>query len=229
MKINSLPRDEFQKLVYECNSLSDILKKLNLYVSSGNYRPLKIRLDDENIDYSHIKLGYGANKNRKISSNKQIPLPEILIENSIYKGTVLKNRLLKDGILENKCSKCGLQPLWCEETLVLQLDHINGNSRDNRLDNLRILCPNCHTQTENYGSKNRKIGVKITQLRYCLCGAIISKRAKACKICAGINSHPTKIIWPSKEELMKMLENSNYVQVGKKLGVSDVAVRKRLK
>lgn len=228
-KIHNISKEDFQKLVYNCNSLKEILEKLNLYISSGNYRPLKRRLDDENIDYSHIKLGYGANKGKKFISKNQTALEDILIENSNYSGGNLKKKLFKENLLLNKCYKCGLEPLWQGEKLTLQLDHINGNSRDNRLENLRILCPNCHTQTETYGSKNKKMGAKINISNYCSCGVKISKKATSCKSCAGVKNHSTKIIWPNEIELIKMIKESNYTQVAKKLGVSDTAIRKRIK
>jgi len=184
-----------------------------------------MRLKKDNIDYSHIKLGRNANKN-KTFPEKQKPLAEILTENSLFSTTQLKKRLLQNKILENKCSKCGIGSQWCGENLVLQLDHISGDSTDNRIENLRILCPNCHSQTPTYGARNsRKEKIKNT----CPCGQIISKKAALCGSCASVSKkHCTKIIWPEYHELLKMVKESNFTRVGKQLGVSDNAVRKRL-
>ena len=208
MKISKIylqTKEQFYELVKNSLSLSDIIKKLGLHASSGNYRILKRRLYDEKIDYSHIKLGPKHNAGRSFPL-KSRALNEILIENSDYKNTnFLKRRLIKENILQNKCNKCKIGPQWNEEELVLQLDHINGNCRDNRLSNLRILCPNCHSQTPTYAAKNKSKKVLLKSIR------------------------KTKIQWPSNEELIKMLTISNYVQVGKLLGVSDNAIRKRLK
>lgn len=91
-----------------------------------------------------------------ISNNgsKKTSLKEILIENSSYKNTSrLKERLINEKYLEYKCDCCGNIGEWQGKPLILQLDHKNGNHQDNRLENLRLLCPNCHTQTETYGSK----------------------------------------------------------------------------
>lgn len=202
-KIYELTTEEFETLILNSQSLADVLKALNLHISSGNYRTLKRRIKKENITHEHIKLGKGSNKGKKFITTR-IPLEEILIENSSF-STHLKKRLLKENLLEDKCAICGLGNKWNNELLTLQLDHINGISDDNRLENLRVLCPNCHSQTKTYGARNKR------------------KKTKEKK------PRPTKIIWPSKDELFKMLENSNYTQVGKLLGVSDNAVRYHVK
>lgn len=81
------------------------------------------------------------------------PLPELL---AVAKGrSNIKRRLLAAGLLENRCQECGLNE-WLGEALVAQIDHINGIHDDYRLENLRMLCPNCHSQTETYGHRNRK-------------------------------------------------------------------------
>ncbi len=83
---------------------------------------------------------------------------EILVENSPYKNIpILKKRLLKEGLLEYKCAICGNTGEWLGQPLTLQLDHINGDHFDHRLENLRLLCPNCHSQTETFSGKNKNI------------------------------------------------------------------------
>ena len=92
----------------------------------------------------------GALKTRPI----RWPLEKVLGE-AKCRNTV-KRHLLEAGILKNVCEECGLQE-WLGRPLVMQLDHRNGIRNDNRLENLRMLCANCHSQTETYGSRNKKV------------------------------------------------------------------------
>jgi Zn finger protein HypA/HybF involved in hydrogenase expression len=104
------------------------------------------------------------------------PNEEIFVENSKYSTEMVKQRIVKDELLVYKCSKCSLSS-WQEETIVLDLDHINGNNRDNRLENLRYLCPNCHSQTDTYKGRNknngrRKVSDEELLAAYKKCGTI---------------------------------------------------------
>lgn len=155
-KIWSVSLEDLKETVKASKTLSDILKSFGLSTASANYVSLKTRLKQDNIDYSHIKLGLNSNKNRNMFWLKEliIPLSEILIEESTYSRCHLKERLFKEGLLLNKCYICGLLPEWNNKILSLQLDHINGIGNDNRIENLRILCPNCHSQTDNFGGRN---------------------------------------------------------------------------
>jgi hypothetical protein len=85
------------------------------------------------------------------------PNEDIFTENSVYSNELVKGRIVKDNLLEYRCCKCGIDS-WQSETIVLDLDHINGNNRDNRLINLRYLCPNCHSQTDTYKGRNKNSG-----------------------------------------------------------------------
>ena len=131
---------------------------------------------------------------------------------------------------------------WHGKPLSLVLDHINGIFNDNRKKNLRFLCPNCNSQTVTFAGKklrnkktshlNHTPGGKI--LTPCLnCSGLKTTRAKQCIKCyrkqRSRSIRPTKINWPPVGELIKMVEKSNFVQVSKALGVSDNAVRKRIK
>lgn len=214
-------------------SMREVSRKLgkNPDSGSGNYL-LKLKIKSLEIDTSHFKgQGWctGDLHKKQIEAFVKIPLSKILIKNSTYLNTDnLKKRLIKENLIENKCKICGQLPYWYNKPLVLQLDHIDGDRTNNNLENLRILCPNCHTQTPTFSSKRRK-----KKCIDCKCN-ISSGKAKRCLNCANKQTgknypKPTKIQWPSTEQLKQMVVESNYLQVAKKLGVSDNAVRKRIK
>lgn len=121
---------------------------------------IKRRILILNIDTSHF------NRNTKKSKCfKQISLSDILIKNSTYANSWhLKNRLIKENILKNECSLCGLQPFWNGKPMIMILDHINGIHNDNRLENLRLVCPNCNSQLDTNCGKN----VKDRKQRFCI-------------------------------------------------------------
>lgn len=160
-------------------------------------------------------------------------LSKILIQESIYKGTHnLKLRLLKEGLLKNSCYICGIGE-WLGDSLSFHLDHINGIRNDNRIENLRLLCPNCHSQTETYaGKKNiqyREGWLKHRKNKKCKdCDKSIWNCAIRCKKCHGRYAATFKIDWPDTKTLIEMVEKSSYVAVGRVLGVSNVAVRKHI-
>ena len=100
------------------------------------------------------KLGLKWSEKRFKPTGKKIPTHEILEGRHPYFQTLkLKKRLIKEKIKENKCEVCGISK-WKDKELIMQLDHIDGNSHNHKLDNLRMICPNCHSQTHTYCGKN---------------------------------------------------------------------------
>jgi 5-methylcytosine-specific restriction endonuclease McrA len=153
----TISKEDLQKLVSQSQTYSAILVCLGLCSKgSGNHHRLKQRIEEEGIDCSHIKGGRQNNLGRKFRRD-WIPLDKILVKNSAYTNRQrLKLRLVKERLLVYKCAICGLIDEWMGKSLGLQLDHINGIFNDNRLENLRFLCPNCHSQSGTFAGKNKK-------------------------------------------------------------------------
>lgn len=217
-KIWLMPLDEFKSLISKSKTYRDILKNgfKVCYTNGGNFRTLKQRIKEEKISTSHFKT--------QEQWRKKIPLSQICIKGSTYARGSLKKRLLKIGIIRNICYKCNVLPVWKDKPLTLILDHINGVSSDNRIENLQMLCPNCNSQTVTFAGRNIKR--KKREIYKCICGNIILKQSKLCVTCD--YKRREKIKWPSVDELITMVAESNYCAVGRKLGVSDTAIRKRI-
>ena len=143
-------KEELEKIINESKTLAEVMYKLGYSGNRGNsIKGLKNYLDELNIDYSKYTNNFYA------YSHPQNELKDILVENSSYSNmTRLKKRIINAGLLKNECHICGINE-WQNKPLVLQLDHINGNNRDNRIENLRLLCPNCHSQTDTWCGKNK--------------------------------------------------------------------------
>lgn len=214
-------KELLEKLVKECSSYSEILRKLGKSKSGASIKLLKDKLDLYEIKHHFICETIGGKKNK-------IPLEDILKENRPYKSQDLKKRLIQEGLKENKCEnpECGISE-WHGHPLILQLHHINGDHNDNRLENLQILCPNCHSLTENFkGSKLKK------EQNYCLdCGEPIGKNSTYCRHCGPKHTNQPKAKVPkenrpSKKELLELIKTKPFTEIGKIYGVTDNSIRK---
>ena len=220
----TIEKEKLQDVVSRSKSFADIFRYFGLVIYGSGYKTLKKRMDGDGIDYSHIPLGFNCNRGRKFDKTRAIPLEKIMVENSTYSRGSLKKRLIKLGILKNECSVCGRPPIWENKVLILVIDHINGVNNDNRIKNLRLVCPNCNSQLDTSGGKNRRKKIN------CLgCGRIIWKTSSYCRICRPRSSYFRKVPLvdrPSKEELGYLIGNVSMVKIGKKYGVSDNTIRK---
>lgn len=153
-KIYKLSDEQFVELLKKSSTISEVLFKLG-YTVKGNswgYSQVKRRMDDLNLDYSIFK---GKSAVIKITKLNNVRKEDILKENCKHQRTVLRRYIIKNNLIPYKCAICGCTE-WQGKTLSLELDHINGVNNDNRLENLRFLCPNCHSQTSTYGSRNQQ-------------------------------------------------------------------------
>ena len=154
-KIDLLSDGEFIELVKNSTSTADILRSLE-YSAKGNSWAYKIVA--ERMDKLNITFGKKLKLNSK-GSVTRLPLEQILTEDSEYNRTKLKDRLIQEGIKDYKCECCGISE-WMDKPISLQLHHLNGIHNDNRLSNLQLLCPNCHSQTENFGTKGKGLVIQ---------------------------------------------------------------------
>lgn len=154
-------KELLEEAVRTSTSVVEVIRKIGLRPSGGNHTHIKNRLKKYDIDISHF-LGQSFNKGR-IFDNERLKPEEILVLDRLNGNRDhahnLRRALLESGV-EHKCEVCGQLPLWNNKPLVLQIDHKNGNPVDNRQENLRFICGNCHLQTENFGIKNKKIANK---------------------------------------------------------------------
>lgn len=224
--------EDFKKIVGKSNSLADILRELgyNNHLNSALYRPLKKRIEKDNIDISHIKLGKGSNKGRKFSQkHSKKDYIKILKEKDFVLHYSAKKKIIEFDIIPHKnCAICGLGREWNSIELRLQIDHIDGNPRNNNPSNLRFVCPNCHTQTDTFCMGNRKIKEK-NKCKDCK-KEISSRKSFRCQSCASkVSNERLYKFNPTKEELYDLVcvQKIPFTKLGLRFGVSDNAVRKR--
>jgi predicted restriction endonuclease len=143
--------DDLKNAVKNSRSIRQVLDKLGIVPAGGNYQTVKRRISKYSIDTSHFG-GQSWNKG-KITGPKK-PVHFYLTKNSVVQSFRLKKRLLSENVFEHKCSKCK-QTKWLNHSIPLELHHIDGDHYNNELNNLILLCPNCHALTDNYRGKNK--------------------------------------------------------------------------
>jgi len=213
-------RDELQELYNKSSSIREILAFFGLQNKGSNFQTLKKRAIADDIDTSQFKINSKKNISRQNQGKKQ-PLENILIQDSNHSRGSLKRRLIKEGLLIEECSKCGLGPEWQGERLALQIEHKNGISNDNRLENLCLMCPNCHSQTPSFAGK------RFNQHKPKYNKLLIPENKKRYKeYLHSPKLKRRKVERPSKEELYKLVWSIPITKVAEKFGVTDNSIRK---
>lgn len=155
---HKIERDVLAEHVKKSQSMGHLLELLGIPKGGGNYSTFKYNIKKFNLDTSHWettrKIRQGI-KNENIALKRKKLLQDVLVENSTYSRGTLKRRLISEKILDYKCYSCN-NVTWMNHPIPLQLEHINGVRNDNRLENLTLLCPNCHALTPTYCGKNIK-------------------------------------------------------------------------
>jgi 5-methylcytosine-specific restriction endonuclease McrA len=143
--------------VKKSRSIRQVIHALGLIPAGGNYVHVQRRVNELKIDTTHF-LGKGWSKGLPFARKPPIPLEKILVQNSNYQSFKLKKRLFVAEIKKKECEECGWKKISEDGRIPLELDHINGNRADNRVSNLRVLCPNCHSLKPTHRGKNKKRG-----------------------------------------------------------------------
>ena len=199
-----------QKILDISNSIVDVVKQFNLDPYNGNHKTINNRIKLDNLCLNQLTI------NRKNFAITRMFVPTIddenvFCENSTCSRSCLKSRFLK--LVEYKCCECGIGNIYNNKEISLQIDHKNGINNDNRMENLQLLCPNCHSQTLTFSGKRKKNTNRKIQYE--------SKESRLNRIVS------TRKFNPSKEELEVLVKKMPMTKVGKVFGVSDNAVRKR--
>lgn len=212
MKIDKV---SLQKLVDSSSNRKELLDKLGITVSGNNYKKLDKLIKEYQIDI----------KDSFLNGKKHLNSGEIFTINSSYTRSI-RDKLFSENLKEYKCERCK-RTEWEGEPIPLEVHHINGNHNDNRLENLQILCPNCHALTDNYRGKNQeRCKNKYSYVHTCSkCGKpLVSSSATLCIECYAKSRR--KVNRPSKEELFELIKTKSFTEIGKIYNVSDNAIRK---
>lgn len=146
---------QLRTAVKSSHSVRSVIQALGLVPAGGNYRQVTKRISDLQLSTKHFTgRGWLRGKIRPFQVGKR--LDDLLKRNSPYQSFKLKKRLFAAGYKKPLCELCGWAAKALDGRIPVELDHINGNPSDNRLQNLRILCPNCHSLQATHRGRNRK-------------------------------------------------------------------------
>lgn len=208
---------EFKQIVENSFSIAEILRKLQLPVREFYYKKIYQKISELKIETSHLgkKGKNGRPNNGYVCFNEYITRKNPLTH-------PMRIKILKENIKEHRCEICS-NTEWLGEPITLELHHIDGDKKNNNLQNLQLVCPNCHSKTPNYKSKNKT--PKQKKKYYCpRCKNEKSAQSKICKSCQCQDQ--CKFPRPSKETLENEINNYTFTELGRKYGVRDNTIRK---
>lgn len=231
MKYKKYTKQFIQEAVDNSISYNDVLRYTGRKLSGGNSSHIKQVIKKFDIDITHF-LGKSHNKGR-IPHNKKEPVDVLIFRpdsDRRQSRSILKRSLLAIG-RSYECELCGSSDVWNGGELILQIDHIDGNWLNDTEMNLRFLCPNCHSQTDNFSGRCVRDTVekrpKTKNTNMCIdCGVTISIKSLRCKSCNQLNINKSITKRPSKPILELELKSLPLTKIGLKYGVSDNSVRK---
>jgi hypothetical protein len=220
-----------REAVAASRSFAEAIRRLGLRPAGGNHALFKKYVELWGISTDHFDP-YAASRGAK----RGIPLEKVLVENSEYPRASLKRRLITEGLKQAICELCTQGEIWRGRKMALIIDHINGVPNDNRLENLRIVCPNCAATLDTHcGRKNAGVYEPQSCQR---CGEEFVPRRSGHRYCSpycgrrsrnhrGVaKPHLRRVERPPYEQLMTEIRATSYLAVGRKYGVSDNAIRK---
>lgn len=215
--LNDCTDEQLKAIVQESDSYSECLRKIGYVAVSGNIlKVFKARLESAGIDTSHFEY-HSKDKTARTRDN-------VFVENATCCQAVLRRWFTKEDV-EYKCSICGQEPFWNGKEMTLILDHINGKNHDNRLENLRWVCPNCNSQLDTTNGKNIKHRIRVAHEFFCeKCAAPVSRGKTLCKKCSSERNR--KVPHPNFIDLAKLVKDHGFAYVGKEYGISGRAVQK---
>jgi hypothetical protein len=154
----SYTKEQLIDAIAQSTSIRQVLSHLGLKEAGGNYSTIQRKIAEYGLDTAHF-TGKGWNQGLLFRPNPPKTIEQLLVRGSTYQSHKLRKRLLKEGYFESKCYKCGISQ-WQGQPIPLELEHIDGDKSNNSLDNLTLLCPNCHALTHTWRRRKQRLRLR---------------------------------------------------------------------